>query len=328
MSSGRPRHPLFSPGVFAAGGRSPSGGPGPAGGPGDAGPSPDGRSSGRARSDRDAGITCRRVPGNAPRGLRAPPTRGVLPPQPSRSVRSPAGPPGRAPGGGPGDGHRTAAVRGDLGARHARRPARGARAPVPRPRSNCPWSPSVPPCCGAVDDRRSSSSCWSSTSSLTRQPARGLACKEAAWLVGVLRRDAAGLRRFVWARFGTEPGTEYLTGYLVEKSLLGRQPLRLHAPARARSRCPARCSSGCCSTGIIGALLLRGVFIALGAAALDAFSRDVPRLRRDPHRHRGQGAARRPRPATTRRGRRRADPLGAADPALLPGHRRLPRHRG
>ena len=156
-------------------------------------------------------------------------------------------------------------------------------------------------------------------------PARGLDARGGR-LVGVLRRAAAGLRRVG-----------------LERPRRPRPASSTSPATSSRSRCRSTTSSSscCCSRrspcrayqqrvllfGIAGALVLRGIFIALGAAAHRRPLVGVPALRGDPAAHRRQGAARR---ALGRRprGRRLDAALGPAAAPLHAGHRRLPRHRG
>ena len=75
---------------------------------------------------------------------------------------------------------------------------------------------------------------------------------------------------YVWAEFGSERGVEYLTGYLVEKSL-SVDNLFVFILLLSAFAVPRVLQQRVLLYGIIGALVLRGVFIALGAAALSAF---------------------------------------------------------
>lgn len=75
---------------------------------------------------------------------------------------------------------------------------------------------------------------------------------------------------FVWSRYGSERGVEYLTGYLVEKSL-SVDNLFVFMLLLAAFAVPKVLQQRVLLYGIIGALVLRGLFIALGAAALSAF---------------------------------------------------------
>ena len=75
---------------------------------------------------------------------------------------------------------------------------------------------------------------------------------------------------YVWAAFGSERGVEYLTGYVVEKSL-SVDNLFVFILLLTAFAVPRALQQRVLLYGIIGALVLRGVFIALGAAALSAF---------------------------------------------------------
>ncbi|MGL5808541.1 MAG: TerC family protein [Nocardioides sp.] len=75
---------------------------------------------------------------------------------------------------------------------------------------------------------------------------------------------------YVWQRFGSERGLEYLTGYVVEKSL-SVDNLFVFLLLLGAFAVPPELRQRVLLWGIIGALVLRGIFIALGAAALAAF---------------------------------------------------------
>ncbi|WP_229402048.1 TerC/Alx family metal homeostasis membrane protein [Micromonospora okii] len=72
---------------------------------------------------------------------------------------------------------------------------------------------------------------------------------------------------WVWSRFGSQQGVEYLTGYLVEKSL-SVDNLFVFMLLLAAFAVPTELAQRVLLYGIAGALVLRAVFIALGAAAL------------------------------------------------------------
>jgi TerC family integral membrane protein len=74
---------------------------------------------------------------------------------------------------------------------------------------------------------------------------------------------------FIWTRFGGDDGLQYLTGYLVEKSL-SVDNLFVFMLLLAAFAVPAALQQRVLLYGIVGALVLRAVFIALGAAALHA----------------------------------------------------------
>jgi tellurite resistance protein TerC len=75
---------------------------------------------------------------------------------------------------------------------------------------------------------------------------------------------------YLWWRFGVDTGLEYLTGYLVEKSL-SVDNLFVFMLLLGAFAVPKALQQRVLLYGIIGALVLRAVFIALGAAALAAF---------------------------------------------------------
>ncbi|GGM28917.1 MULTISPECIES: TerC/Alx family metal homeostasis membrane protein [Micromonospora] len=72
---------------------------------------------------------------------------------------------------------------------------------------------------------------------------------------------------WVWYEFGSQQGVEYLTGYLVEKSL-SVDNLFVFMLLLAAFAVPAALAQRVLLFGITGALVLRAIFIALGAAAL------------------------------------------------------------
>ncbi len=75
---------------------------------------------------------------------------------------------------------------------------------------------------------------------------------------------------YVWSRHGGGTGREYYTGYLVEKTL-SVDNLFVFMLLLAAFAVPRELQQRVLLYGIIGALVLRGIFIALGAAALAAF---------------------------------------------------------
>ena len=72
---------------------------------------------------------------------------------------------------------------------------------------------------------------------------------------------------FLWSRYGSGTGVEYLTGYLVEKSL-SVDNLFVFMLLLTAFAVPAALQQRVLLYGIVGALVLRGVFIAVGAAVL------------------------------------------------------------
>ena len=76
---------------------------------------------------------------------------------------------------------------------------------------------------------------------------------------------------FVLARYGSETAVQYITGYLVEKSL-SVDNLFVFMLLLGAFAVPAALQQRVLLLGIAGALVLRGAFIALGAAALATLS--------------------------------------------------------
>ncbi len=76
---------------------------------------------------------------------------------------------------------------------------------------------------------------------------------------------------WIWATFGSQIGVQYLTGYLVEKSL-SVDNLFVFMLLLTAFAVPAALQQRVLLLGIVGALVLRGIFIALGAAVLANFS--------------------------------------------------------
>ena len=75
---------------------------------------------------------------------------------------------------------------------------------------------------------------------------------------------------WVWSAHGGDRGLEYYTGYLVEKTL-SVDNLFVFMLLLTAFAVPRHLQQRVLLYGIIGALVLRGIFIALGAAALSAF---------------------------------------------------------
>ncbi len=76
---------------------------------------------------------------------------------------------------------------------------------------------------------------------------------------------------WVWQRYGSTSGTEYFAAYLVEKSL-SVDNLFVFGIILAQFAVPSIYHQRILMIGVILALVLRGIFIAVGAAALHAFS--------------------------------------------------------
>jgi tellurite resistance protein TerC len=105
---------------------------------------------------------------------------------------------------------------------------------------------------------------------LTRRPHEVSTREAAGWSAFYVALPLA-FGAWIWARFGSDRGVEYLTGYLVEKSL-SADNLFVFMLLLGAFAVPAALRQRVLLYGIIGALVLRAVFIAVGAAALDAFS--------------------------------------------------------
>jgi tellurite resistance protein TerC len=75
---------------------------------------------------------------------------------------------------------------------------------------------------------------------------------------------------FLWGWQGREPAGAYLAGFLIEKSL-SVDNLFVFALVIAYFGVPAASQRRVLFWGIVGAIVLRGIFIAAGAALLDAF---------------------------------------------------------
>ncbi len=105
---------------------------------------------------------------------------------------------------------------------------------------------------------------------LTRRPHAVSTREAAAWSAFYVALPLA-FGAYVWVRHGSEPGTEYLAGYVVEKSL-SIDNLFVFMLLLSGFAVPAALQQRVLLYGIAGALVLRGVLIALGAAALEAFS--------------------------------------------------------
>ena len=105
---------------------------------------------------------------------------------------------------------------------------------------------------------------------ITRRP-HDVSMKEAAgWSTFYVALPLA-FGAWIWSEFGSKTGVEYLTGYLVEKSL-SVDNLFVFMLLLTAFAVPKELQQRVLLYGIVGALVLRGVFIALGAAALDRLS--------------------------------------------------------
>nr|WP_233153420.1 TerC family protein [Kineosporia sp. R_H_3] len=105
---------------------------------------------------------------------------------------------------------------------------------------------------------------------LTRRP-HEVSTKEAAgWSIFYIALPLA-FAGWVWWHWGSARGTEFITGYLVEKSL-SVDNLFVFMLLLGAFAVPAALQQRVLLFGIVGALVLRGVFIAAGAAALERFT--------------------------------------------------------
>jgi tellurite resistance protein TerC len=105
---------------------------------------------------------------------------------------------------------------------------------------------------------------------LTRRPHAVGMREAAAWSAFYIALPLA-FAGWVWAAHGQEPGIQFLTGYVVEKSL-SADNLFVFLLLLGAFAVPAELRQRVLLYGIVGALALRAVLIALGAAALEAFS--------------------------------------------------------
>jgi tellurite resistance protein TerC len=91
-----------------------------------------------------------------------------------------------------------------------------------------------------------------------------------AWSVAYVAAALVfGLGLLVFA--GTGPGTEFFTGYLMEKTL-SVDNLFVFAVLLGQFAVPARYQQKVLLIGVLGALVLRAVFIAVGAAAVHRYA--------------------------------------------------------
>ena len=104
---------------------------------------------------------------------------------------------------------------------------------------------------------------------LTRRPHEVSLREALAWSAFYVALPLA-FGAWVWWQHGTDSGVEYLTGYLVEKSL-SVDNLFVFMLLLGAFAVPPALRQRALLYGIVGALVLRGIFIALGAAALAAF---------------------------------------------------------
>lgn len=104
---------------------------------------------------------------------------------------------------------------------------------------------------------------------LTRRPHEVSIREASGWSAFYLALPMA-FAGWVWWQHGSAGGTEFLTGYLVEKSL-SVDNLFVFMLLLGSFAVPKDLQQRVLLFGIVGALVLRGGFIALGAAALQSF---------------------------------------------------------
>jgi tellurite resistance protein TerC len=105
---------------------------------------------------------------------------------------------------------------------------------------------------------------------VTRRPHEVTMREAVAWSAFYVALPLA-FGAWIWSQYGGETGLQYLTGYLVEKSL-SVDNLFVFLLLLSAFAVPAALQQRVLLYGIVGALVLRGIFIALGAAALATLS--------------------------------------------------------
>ncbi len=105
---------------------------------------------------------------------------------------------------------------------------------------------------------------------LTRRP-HAVAMREAVGWSLFYIAIPVGFGGWVWLSHGAERGVEYYTGYLVEKSL-SIDNLFVFMLLLAAFAVPRELQQRALLIGVAGALVMRGVFIALGAQLISSFA--------------------------------------------------------
>ncbi len=100
--------------------------------------------------------------------------------------------------------------------------------------------------------------------------AREVTLREAAAWSGIWVVLALGFNAWIWAEWGSEAGLQFLTGYLIEKSL-SVDNVFVFVMLFTFFAVPAQYQHRVLVWGILGALALRGIFIAAGAYVLERF---------------------------------------------------------
>ena len=119
----------------------------------------------------------------------------------------------------------------------------------------------------------------------------------------------------MWYFAGAQLAGEYFAGWLTEYSL-SVDNLFIFLLIMAKFAVPEKLQQFALMVGIIIAIVLRGIFIWLGAAAIEQLQLGLLHLRRVPHLH---GRQARPRGGERRR-RVRGEPLHEVGRVALPGH--------
>ncbi len=105
---------------------------------------------------------------------------------------------------------------------------------------------------------------------ITRKPHEVSMREAVAWSVFYLAIPV-GFGVWVWQVYGNQRGLEYYTGYLVEKSL-SIDNLFVFLILLTAFAVPRELRQRVLLIGVAGALVLRGIFIAVGAQLISAFS--------------------------------------------------------
>lgn len=100
--------------------------------------------------------------------------------------------------------------------------------------------------------------------------AHEVSLREAAWLSAMYAGVGLGFGVVVWIVGGSEAGGEYLAGYLIEKSL-SVDNIFVFALIFSYFGIPAMYQHRVLFWGVLGAIVFRGIFIALGATLLNTF---------------------------------------------------------
>ena len=102
-----------------------------------------------------------------------------------------------------------------------------------------------------------------------RKP-HALSFKEAAGWSGFWIALALAFNAFVWAQFGAAKGAEFMAGYLIEKAL-SVDNVFVFLVLFTSFAVPGELQHRILFWGVIGAIVLRTVFVFVGVAALEAF---------------------------------------------------------